>query len=148
MQEKETSSKGTLAYTFGISKLAADLRKSYKDIALTLQQELSSHIDGWRGMAKGVSNRAEKMSSSISATGGSIERWTVSVAERLSAKFSSAGSHVGSILTPGNILRKLKGRIRPTRREVTEELSCRTCVPCPVHGTNKVVKEDTQSKED
>ena len=130
MHKPETFYKELKACSSAISTSVEAYQKNLTDTLQTRQQELLSRIDGCRGTVQEVTNRAEKMSSSILDIAGSIEKRVQSAAERLLERCFSVANLVGSTLAFGGIWRRFLPQIESTRREVTEELSCRTNV-CP-----------------
>ena len=132
-------SRGSISET---SSSDGQCRQSSHNSNLTHPLGPSSHTDGWLGTRKGASNPVAKTSLSIWDIVGSIGVAVRKGRVRLSVRSYFGESRVGWIRTFGVIwkewVREMKrrreaNREQLTRREVTEELSCRTSV-CPVHG--------------
>ena len=127
MPEKATFSRALKECTSEASRSVDLLRASWTDSAQTLQKELSSRIDGWPGIPRVDISPVETRSWSIWGIVGSIVAAVRRGRARLSVRSYFAERPIGWIHLPGVIWSELK-KGKTTRREVTEELSCRTSV--------------------
>lgn len=126
--------------TSEISNWVAVCGINSRGLGLIHPREPLSHTNGWLGMPKEDLKLAEKTSLSIWDIVGSIGTAIRKGRARLSVRSYFGGGRVGWIQALGVIWKEWvreskrlweKNRNQPTRREVTEELSCRARV-CPV----------------
>jgi len=145
MPSPVTSSKESRISTSETSNWGEACEANSKGSALTRRKEPLLRTNGWLGSPKGVISPAVMMSLSIWDIVGSIGTAIRRGRVRLSVKSYFGVDRVGLIHKLGVFwkewIRELekiskKNRQKQPRREVTEELSCRTSV-CPVCGKNK-----------
>lgn len=146
MPYPETSYKESRTSTSEISNWDEACGINSRGLGLTHPKERSSRISGWLGSPKGAINPVVVMSLSIWDIVGSIGTARRKGRARLSVKSYFGVDRVGLIHKLGvfwkewvrelKIILSEKNRQKQPRREVTEELSCRTSV-CPVCGKNK-----------
>ena len=150
MPSRATYSKGSTTSTSGTSNWGGACGINSRGLGLIRPREPWSHTDGWPGMGKGVTSPGVMMLLSIWDIVGSIGVAVRKGRARLSVKSYFGVDRVGLIHKLGVFwkewIREMKrisdqNRKKQPRREVTEELSCRTSV-CSVCGKIKKQNQD------